>query len=55
MTYGWGRILAEWGAFEVRDGGNPSVTGQGIYDVVFGIQPHQFLHCCRAEYLQKIQ
>lgn len=54
LTHGAGRILAEWGALEFHDGARiASAAGKGVYDVVFGIQPHQFLHCCRAEFAHK--
>jgi hypothetical protein len=26
----------------------------GVYDVVFGVEPYHFLHCCRAEYLKRL-
>jgi hypothetical protein len=45
MTHGQGRILAEWGSLEVHNCcGSSPVTGQGVYDVVFGVSPNQFLH-----------
>lgn len=56
QVYGPGHVISEWGPITVTDcGSNWPVTGKGVYDCAFGRAPHLFVHCCRGEYLQKIQ
>jgi hypothetical protein len=56
-TYGDGKVIGEWGPVVVfhGEGTHASCSCDGIYDCVFGVEPHRFMHCCRAEYLQRIQ
>jgi hypothetical protein len=56
LVYGPGQVISEWKPIVVADcGGHAATTCKGIYDCAFGRAPHLFVHCCRAEYLQKIQ
>jgi hypothetical protein len=57
QTLGVGKILSEWGPVAVDLGKATRVSYPclGIYDVEFLAGSHRFLHCCRSEYLQRIQ
>ena len=56
QKHGVGTIIAEWPTLRVYSSGALLyVSGKGIYDVEFGVKPHRIMHCCRAEYLQKLQ
>jgi hypothetical protein len=37
------------------EGSRASCSCDGIYDCRFGLKPHQYLHCCRIEYLRRVQ
>jgi hypothetical protein len=55
--HGVGSVVGEWGPIAI-DLGRPTPAFSdcsGIYDCIFGEQPHRFMHCCRAEYLQRVQ
>jgi hypothetical protein len=56
-THGDGKVIGEWGPIVVFHGKcNRAVCScEDVYDVEFGVEPHRFLHCCRSEYLQRIQ
>jgi hypothetical protein len=56
-VHGDGRVVREWGPIEVTHQTAPRsfASSDGVYDVVFGVGLYRFLHCCRAEYLQRIQ
>jgi hypothetical protein len=56
-VHGDGLVVREWSPIEVPHQTAPRsfASCDGVYDVVFGVGPYRFLHCCRAEYLQRIQ
>jgi hypothetical protein len=55
--HGTGTIVGEWGPVLVfyGEGSRASCSCDGIYDCRFGLKPHQYLHCCRIEYLRRVQ
>jgi hypothetical protein len=57
LTHGVGTIVNEWGPIEVFHGETTwnCASCAGIFDCVFGVKPHRFLHCYRSEYLQRVQ
>ena len=56
-VHGDGRVVREWGPIEVTHQTAPRsfASCDGVYDVLFGIRPHHYMHCCRIEYLQRVQ
>jgi hypothetical protein len=56
-VHGDGRVVCEWGPIEVthQTAAHSFASCDGVYDVVFGVEPHRYMHCCRAEYLQRVQ
>jgi hypothetical protein len=57
LTLGVGKIRGEWGPVAVDLGKATRVSYPclGIYDVEFAVGPHRVLHCCRSEFLQRVQ
>jgi hypothetical protein len=54
--YGAGNVLGEWGPIFIENGlsSRGFASCENIYDCMFGVAPHKFLHCCRIEYLERI-
>jgi hypothetical protein len=56
-VHGDGRVVGEWGPVEVthQTAARSFASCDGVYDVAFGVEPYRFLHCCRVEYLKRLQ
>jgi hypothetical protein len=57
QIYGAGKVISQWGPVTVDLGKATRVSYPcpGVYDVELGSAPNLFLHCCRGEYLQRVQ
>jgi hypothetical protein len=55
--HGAGMIVNEWGPVVVfhAENSRASCSCAGIYDCMFGTGGGRYLHCCRIEYLQRVQ